>query len=152
MEKLIIREATIKDMDVLLQFEQGVIEAERPFDNTLKTETWYYKLEEMITAPHIHLLVATIDDKLVASGYCRIENAKHFVQHQQHGFMGFMFTAPGHRGLGINSQIIEALKEWALSKNITEFRLEVYAENKPAIKAYQKVGFTPYMIEMRLSV
>jgi hypothetical protein len=32
---MIIRKATIDDLPVLLQFEQGIISAERPFDSTL---------------------------------------------------------------------------------------------------------------------
>jgi hypothetical protein len=44
-----IREATLKDIPILLQFEQGVISAERPFDSTLgKGEIHYYDLEMMI--------------------------------------------------------------------------------------------------------
>ena len=36
MDQLKIRVATIKDLPLLLEFEQGVITAERPFDPTLK--------------------------------------------------------------------------------------------------------------------
>jgi GNAT superfamily N-acetyltransferase len=34
--------------------------------------------------------------------------------------------------------IIEALKEWCLSQNITELRLDVYNDNPSAIRAYEK--------------
>src|SRR5258705_8293290 len=82
MEQIIVRKASLKDLDTLFQFEQGVIAAERPFDSTLKSgHIHYYDLEEMITAPHIELVVAELENQLIGSGYARIENAKHYLQH-----------------------------------------------------------------------
>ena len=37
-----LRKATHKDLKVLYEFEQGVIEAERPMDTTLKLEHTYF--------------------------------------------------------------------------------------------------------------
>jgi hypothetical protein len=46
-----IRQATPDDLQTLLQFEQGIIEAERPFDITLKRQhTQYYDLASMLHA------------------------------------------------------------------------------------------------------
>ncbi len=73
-DNISIRKATLADMDTLLQFEQGVITAERPFDPTLKEEHInYYNLPELITAPHCHLVVAELAGELIGSGYARIE-------------------------------------------------------------------------------
>ena len=45
MEQVKIRKATLSDLDVLLGFEQNIIETERPFDPTIKEEdTNYYDL------------------------------------------------------------------------------------------------------------
>lgn len=150
MKNLIIRKAAMQDLPELLEFEQGVVEAERPFDTTLKrTDTNYYDIEEMIRAPHIELLVAELNDELVGCGYVRIENAKPYLQHKQHGYLGFMYVKPEHRGKGINGKIMNALSDWAAGKGITELRLEVYYINEAAIKAYEKIGFARHMIEMR---
>jgi len=147
---LLVRSANHTDLATLLEFEQGVIEAERPFDITLKrNDTRYYDIEEMIRASHIELLVAEINHELVGCGYVRIENAKPYLQHTQHGYMGFMYVKPGHRGKGINGKIMEALKTWSAGQGVTELRLEVYCLNESAIKAYEKIGFTRHMIEMR---
>ena len=49
MENIIIRPARQEDLPVLLEFEQGVIEAERPMDATLKSEKInYYDIAAMI--------------------------------------------------------------------------------------------------------
>lgn len=153
MKNLIIRKADWNDMAKLLKFEQGVIEAERPFDSTLKrTDTRYYDIEEMIRASYIELIVAQVNDELIGCGYVRIENSKPYLQHVQHGYLGFMYVKPEHRGKGVNGKIIDALRRWALAQGITELRLEVYYLNEPAIKAYEKIGFTRHMIEMRQAI
>ena len=150
MEQVVIRKATLNDLDTLLAFEQGIINAERPFDPTLKKEhTHYYDIEKMIEAPEVELLVAELGKEIIGSGYARIENAKAYLQHQQHAYLGFMYVVPHHRGKGVNKMIIDALTTWATAENITELRLDVYQENEAAIKAYERVGFAKHMIAMR---
>ncbi len=153
MDHLQIRKATLADLPTLLRFEQGVIEAERPYDPTLKTgQIHYYNLEEMITASHIELLVAELDNELIGAGYARIESAKPYLQHSHYAYLGFMYVEPEHRGKGVNKNIIAALQEWAYSQQVTELRLEVYVENASAIKAYEKLGFAKLLVEMRLGL
>ncbi|HTL10037.1 MAG TPA: GNAT family N-acetyltransferase, partial [Chitinophagaceae bacterium] len=119
MEQVSIRAATMEDIPALLAFEQGVITAERPFDaGILPDPVHYYNLPEMIHAPHIALMVAVKEGMIVASGYARIEQARHFYHYQQHAYLGFMFTHPAYRGQGINQQIIAALKQWAIEQKV----------------------------------
>ena len=150
---ILTRKATLNDIDTLLVFEQGVIKAERPFDITLKPDPLhYYDIEEMITAPHIELVVAELENKIIGSGYARLENSKHYLQHSKHAYLGFMYVDPNYRGKGVNQKIIEALKNWAVLQNVAEMRLDVYFNNDMAIKAYEKAGFTKHMIEMRMEI
>ena len=150
---ILTRKATLKDIDTLLSFEQGVIKAERPFDITLKDNPLhYYDIGEMITAPHIELVVAEFDNKIIGSGYARLENSKHYLQHSKHAYLGFMYVDPNYRGKGVNQKIIEALKNWTVLQNVTEMRLDVYFNNDIAIKAYEKAGFTKHMVEMRMDI
>jgi len=143
----------MKDLKALLEFEQGVIVAERPFDPTLKVgDTAYYDIKELITADHIQMLVVTIGGEIIGSGYARIEKAKPYLSHQSFAYLGFMFVKIEYRGRGINKLIIEGLKDWCISRNIEELRLEVYDQNLSAIKAYAKVGFEKHMITMRMSI
>lgn len=153
MQYITTRPATMNDMETLLRFEQGVIYAERPFDKTIKADPVnYYNLHEMITAPHIQLLVAELNGEPIGSGYARIQDSKVFLTPSQHAYLGFMYVDPGHRGKGVNRLIMNALKEWVLSKGITELQLEVYYDNAPAVKAYEKVGFSKSMIKMRMGL
>ncbi len=150
MGHVIIRKAKLKDLEMLLVFEQGVIYAERPMDPTLnKAHIHYYDIKKLIAADEVELLVAEVNNEIVGSGYARIENARHYLNHAKYAYLGFMYVIPAERGKGINKLIIDALAAWALTKNITELRLDVYQNNDAAIKAYEKAGFCKHMINMR---
>ena len=153
MNQVTIRNATPTDIDTLLRFEQAVIEAERPFDPTLKASgAFYYELDKMISSPDTELVVALVDDRIIGSGYGRVEKAKQYNNHKEFAYLGFMYLDPAYRGKGINQMIIRYLRQWALSRKLTEIRLEVYHDNERAVKAYEKEGFKKLMTLMRLKV
>jgi ribosomal protein S18 acetylase RimI-like enzyme len=152
-QQLIVRKATFNDLNVLQQFEQGIISAERPFDPTLKEDPIrYYDLSKMIADSQIDLVVVELDNELLACGYARVEAAKPYLKHEQYAYFGMMYVHPSYRGKGINKIIMEELKKLVRKRGIHEMRLEVFAQNESAIKAYEKVGFTNHIIQMRLSL
>ncbi|HEU4470481.1 MAG TPA: GNAT family N-acetyltransferase [Flavisolibacter sp.] len=154
MERILVRKAHACDLNDLRRFEQGVIEAERPFDPTLKPgQILYYDLENMIDNPLVALLVAEVQGRLIASGYARIQPAaKPYLVYEAYAYLGFMYVLPEFRGRGVNAMILQALKNWVAEQGFSEMRLEVYAANEPAIRAYEKYGFARHMIEMRMPV
>ncbi len=146
-----IRIATLEDLPVLLEFEQGIIKAERPFNPTLKKgKINYYDLKEILLDSHARVVVAEIADEVIACGYAQIRTAQDYLQHTHYAHLGAMFVREDHRGKGINALIMNALIDWTKTKGITELRLEVYVDNLPAIKAYEKIGFNAHLLEMRL--
>jgi GNAT superfamily N-acetyltransferase len=150
MEQIMIRQATLRDLDILLGFEQEIIKTERPIDPTLKPGLIsYYDIRAMISEPDVRVMVAETEGKIIASGYVRIQKAEPYLRHASFAFLGFMYVVPEYRGRGINSRIIESLTAWAEEQGITETRLDVYCKNLTAIKAYEKIGFVPHMLEMR---
>ncbi len=152
-QEIIIRRANLHDVEQLLQFEQGVISAERPFEPMLKEEgVRYYDIRKMMTDPQVDWVVAGQGGTLLACGFARIEAAKPYLKHQQHAYLGLMYVHPDYRGKGINGLIIKELKKLVQARGVKEMRLEVYAQNHSAIKAYEKEGFTSHIIQMRMSL
>ena len=148
-----IRKAIEDDKDTLLRFEQGIIEAERPFDNTLKTgEIHYYDLIELIKSKSAEVLVAVIGHEIVGSGYAKIIQAKPYQKYSEYAYIGFMYVKPTFRGQGVSQKILDQLIDWSKGQNITEVRLEVYDENTIAKNAYLKKGFKPNLLEMRIAI
>ena len=148
-----VRKATLKDLPILLEFEQGVIEAERPMDPTLKDEKIsYYDLSEVMNNDDPELLVIELNHEVVASGYAKIKEDRPYLKHDKQGYLGFMFVPENHRGNGYNKLIVNALLSWCKSKNVNEIRLDVYDDNPSAPRAYQKAGFKNHLINMRLDI
>jgi len=94
MGEITIRKAKWSDLDQLKEMEQALIEAERPFDPTIKeSNIHYYDLEGMLQNPNLLMIVAELDG-----------------------------------------------------------RLDVYSGNTDAMSAYEKMGFRPYCVEMRMDL
>jgi len=149
----ITRKATLEDLPTLLKFEQGVIEAERPMDPTIKDgKINYYDISEIITNENSDVFVVEINNEIVASGYAKIKSDRHYLKHKKQGYLGFMFVPKDQRGKGANKLIIDALLKWCKERDVFEIRLDVYDVNLPAIKAYEKVGFKKHLINMRLNL
>lgn len=148
-----IRKAIETEIEVLLSFEKGIIEAERPFDNTLNEgEIHYYDLIELIRAKSAEVLVAVVNNEIVGSGYAKTLPAEPYQKYTEYAFLGFMYVKPAFREQGINQKILHELMDWAKSQKLTEVRLEVYDENTIAKNSYLKAGFKPNLLEMRLEI
>jgi len=150
---MLFRTATRADLPVLKQFEQKVVEAERPFNPTIAAgEVQYYDLDYLLSSRESCLLVIEDKKQLIASGYVDIRQSKISLRHLRHGYLGFMYVEPEYRGQGLNKQLMQKLVDWAKEKGVLDFYLDVYAENTSAIKAYEKLGFRSSMIEMQLNL
>ena len=153
MSNIKIRPAVKADLPVLKKFEQGIIATERPFNDCLKAEHFcYYDIGALIESTISTVMVAEDDEHIVGSGYARIKESKAHLIHDQHAYLGFMYVAETHRGQGINQLVIEQLIEWGKSRGITNFYLEAYEQNQSATRAYEKLGFEPSLVELKLSL
>lgn len=153
MTDVTIRPANIDDLPQLLEFEQSIIAAERPFDATLKADPIsYYDLKAFILSDSAEVIVAEINNQLIASGHAHIRESKPYVKHTQHCYLGFMYVKPSYRGKGVNQLVLDGLKAWSIEQGIYDFSLNVYVDNQAAIRAYEKAGFKSNLIEMCASV
>jgi ribosomal protein S18 acetylase RimI-like enzyme len=53
-----------------------------------------------------------------------------------------MWTAPTHRQRGIGRLLVNEIMEWARERKARTLRLMVTCNNEPAIKFYERLGFT----------
>ena len=148
-----LRLAQPDDLPILLEFEQGVIEEERPCNDSIKkTHVTYYDLNEVLADPNSILQLVEHDGRVVGCGYARLRSSEAAFVHDQHAYLGFMYVERDARGQGVNKMLIESLISWSKEKGVYDFYLDVYTENQAAIRAYEKVGFTPLMVEMKLNL
>ena len=153
-----IREATPGDLPLLRSLEQGVVSAERPFSSVIRDDdvpVIYYDLEALLEDEQSRLLLVeetTGEKQGVAAGYLTIRQSKASGVHSHHGYLGFMYVLPRLRGRGVNRLVIDHLVAWGQSRGIEHFYLDVYSDNKSALRAYEKVGFSKLRCEMHLRV
>lgn len=148
-----LRSASKKDVPTLLDFEQAIIEYERSFEENMQVEHFhYYDLDEMIQLDNARVIVAEHNSKVVGSGFVHIRKGRHYLKNEYHAYLGFMYIDPEYRGQGLNKKIVDELILWAKTKELDVVCLTVFAENKSAIRAYEKAGFHQNLIEMRLNL
>lgn len=153
MESIDLRKAGAGDKPILLEFEQGVLEAERPYDPTIKpTDAFYYDIDELIDSDLSYLIIAELDGEAVGCGYSKIVKSKQALIHDVHAYLGFMYVRPEYRGKGINKLVLEELIRWSKNQGVSDCYLDVYSHNAGAIRAYEKAGFVNSMTEMKLSL
>lgn len=150
---LTTRPATPADLPTLLQFEQGIISAERPYDQTLRPDPIsYYDIGALIASDDAQVVVAELDSALIGSGYVVKKPSRHYVEPAFHAYIGFLYVEPAHRGKGVNKTVLDALLGWAKANDLPEVHLTVYPDNAAAMRAYDKAGFDPYILEMRMNL
>jgi GNAT superfamily N-acetyltransferase len=148
-----LRLAQPDDLPILLEFEQGVIEEERSYNDSIKsTNVHYYDLCDLLADPNTSLQLVEHDGRVVGCGYAQLRPSESAFVHDKHAFLGFMYVEPGVRGQGINKMIIESLISWSKDRGVYDFYLEVYVGNRAAIRAHEKVGFTSELVEMKLNL
>ena len=146
-----LREATLDDLPILLDFEQALVAYERPFAPQLRQgKIHYYDLKAYIQNPDVCVVVAERKGEILGSGYALIRENAPYKTPSQLVYLGFMYVRPEHRGEGINAKVMQYLIQWGKDQGFTEFQLDVYDENTSARKAYEKMGFVPEILTMRL--
>ena len=152
-QALKFREAEHCDLEQLYALEQKVVEAERPFNSSIKTgHPTYYDIEALVSGSETCLLVAEDRGVVVATGYAQIRPSKAALEHEYHAYLGFMYVSSAYRGRGINKRIVEMLIAWSQTQGVSDYYLDVYSGNASAIRAYEKIGFEPCIIEMKLCI
>ena len=153
MKEIHFRTADLDDLPILYNFEQGIIQAERPYDETLKSgHINYYDIKAMIESTETEVIVAIFKKEIIGSAYVSIKQAKPYLKHTYFAYLGFMYVKPKYRGKGVNKRIIEEIKNWTRTKDVSELRLDVYKDNHSAIRAYEKTGFKRHLINMRIKI
>lgn len=149
----VVRSATIADIPILREFEQGIVKAERPFDETLRPDPiTYHDFDSLIASSDSEVALAEVDETPIGCGFVAKRESRHYTTPATHAHIGCMFVEPSFRGQGVSQTILQYLFAWAKSKGLQEVRLTVYPENESAVRAYEKSGFSPHILEMRMGM
>lgn len=148
------RLATYDDKSALDACLQHIIATERAMDECLQTGfIEYYDPLDFVRLDNAILIVAIDnenDGMIVGCGAAKIKQAREYYRYDEYLYLAMMYVANEYRGKGINGDIINCLIQWGKQKGVENASLTVYPDNTSAIRAYEKLGFKPALLEMRL--
>jgi ribosomal protein S18 acetylase RimI-like enzyme len=148
----VIRPATPADLDALVASSEGLFAEDAATRDPLRNPAWpkthaRKTYADNLTNPNMLVLVADVDDTVVGHLTAGYYPASDMWLAPRADLISF-YLQPAHRSAGIGTQLAEAFKTWAKTRGATQLRVTAYATNKPAIRLYQHLGFTPLEITL----
>jgi RimJ/RimL family protein N-acetyltransferase len=142
-QKLIIRKACVDDAANLNELLRTIITETdhfgyEPEEFTITDEQQAHTISMFSQADNAILLVATLNDKIVANLSFRAGSSKKFCHAGEFGVQ----VLRDYWNLGIGKELINYLINWAKeNKSISKISLRVRTDNRNAIYVYKKLGF-----------
>jgi pyroglutamyl-peptidase len=153
--QVVIRRATVEDIAVLvemrlaLQREIGALYADAPAEGAAQANRQY--LQWAMPAGEFLAWVAEADGQLVAcSGlvfYSRMPGMHGLASHE--AYVMNMYTHPAYRRLGIASELLKRMIQFAKSRGARRIWLRATSMGRPV---YEKIGFEPMESAMQLKL
>lgn len=139
--RVILRTLKWEDLDDLLDFINSLVEEGA---NILRTEKvsrdeeieWLSGIFKRLERGEIFCVAAEVDGRLVANS--EIIKGTGYSRHL--GVIGIAIKK-GFRGIGIGTEMMKVLQEYARKVGLKVLTLTVFANNQHAINLYKKMGF-----------
>lgn len=146
-DRLIIRHATMDDYDEFCRLMAQIDKFHRDeypqyFREAVPTREWAY-LESYVVEEERDMFVAEQDGKLSGAITVEVRSTPDIpiIQSRKFVLIETLVVDEDSRSSGIGQALMKAGHKWGKARNISEFRLGVYAFNERAIKFYQKLGY-----------
>lgn len=138
--ELIIRRATIADIDVLVRFNQAMAletEAKALAEGTLRPG-----VEGLFARPEygFYLIAEPTDDSGDPAGSLMVTYEWSDWRNGLFWWIQSVYVTPEWRRRGVYTALYDHVKELASAENICGFRLYVEKDNVPAQKTYKRLG------------
>lgn len=155
MKNLIIRNADLKDLEIIQKLNNELFDLElKNYDTTL-VKDWAISNEgkkyfEDLINNHF-VVVALLDDEIV--GYLAgTINEKGSYENIQYGEINNMFIKDSCRGYGVGKALVNEFKMYCKSKGINDLIVTASAKNKSAINFYKKNGFEEFNLTLTMNI
>lgn len=154
MEKLVIRKATIADVDAVQNLNNGLLnyEMEHGFDSYVKD----WALSEASKNYFLDLIknqfvvVAEVDDKII--GYIAgsvYEDLSYSYYEGITAEVNNMFILEEFRRYGIGSKLMNSFFTWCNSKNAKRVMVTASSKNEKAINFYRQLGYNDINLTLK---
>lgn len=131
-----VREATIKDLDSLLELYLCLHEERIPEKNKHLLETWTQIIEEK----NHHIIINVQDEKIVSSCVCVIiPNLTRSVR--PYAFIENVVTHVDYRNKGFAMECLNYARDIAISNNCYKMMLLTGSKNEETLNFYRNAGY-----------
>jgi ribosomal-protein-alanine acetyltransferase len=121
-----IRRARRGDLDALVALENGVFTSDRMSRRQLRHH---------LQNPHAEILVAARGGDVIAAAVAFFHSSHRSAR------LYSIAVAPSARGIGLGERLLSAIERVSRSRRRDAIRLEVRADNKPAQRLYERLGY-----------
>jgi len=150
-----IRRAERRDLPVLGRLGASLVRDHYAFDPRRflqprpRLEDGYaHFLGTQIDDEDAAVFVAERDGAVVGYAYARIEPLSWQELRDVAGFIHDVVVAPGARGSGVGTRLIEAAAAWVAERGVPRLMLGTAEKNRDAQRLFERLGFRRTMIEM----
>jgi len=158
MNKIILRDATIDDLESISSLNKKLCEKEyNEFDKTINpdyptTEAGVEYFSERLQSDDAIKLVAEGDGVIVGYFIGAIVGPEDYRTITGLGEGENMFIEPEYRSQGIGTEFMNKFEAWCKEKGVDRIRHVVSAGNTQAAKLYKKLGFEEYDIVLEKDI
>jgi len=133
-----IREASVSDMDSLVELLKDLFSIEKDFvfNESMQRRGLAMMLENQTERC---IIVAETDGKVI--GICSIQTLISTAEGGPVGLVEDVTVNPSYRGKGIGRMLLSSLEEWANKKGLKRLQLLADRNNAPALEFYEKMNW-----------
>ena len=145
-----IRQASHNDLITLLDLGEKLYLMEKSFEPLLcftatETETRYTK---QLKNEDALFLIAEIEGTIVGYLYAHADKVEYFDTDKLECEIEVIYIEPKYRGKGLAQELLQVCIDWAHNKNVFCLKTGIYAQNNDSIRAFTKLGFSPYHLTL----
>jgi GNAT superfamily N-acetyltransferase len=145
-----IRRATIDDLDGLVSSCAALFAEDGAARDRLRNADWPTLhgatwCADVLADPANLALVATADGEVVGHLIGNYSEPSEMWTASRAELVS-MFVAEPVRKRGVGGRLVEEFVTWARERGAVRLHVQAYAANEPAIRLYQRHGFTPLSI------
>ena len=159
-----IRSARLSDGPSVANFWRELLTEQHTVDSRFDasedaTERWLNDFRAWVEAPDVrHIVVAELSEELDSEsgadlvGFASAQLWWPAPVYEQilEVYLDEIYVVPEHRKEGIGSRLLDGVKDWARSKDVTRIRLGTLAANEEAISFWKNRGASEFLVAMLL--
>ena len=155
MDNVIIRKATIEDLEIVQNLNNSLFDLEiENYDPTLVinwplTEEGIKYFEDLIINNYV---VLALVGKVIVGYLAGTIEEKGSYEEIQYGEINNMFINDSYRGYGIGKKLINSFKDYCKDNNIFNLKVTASCKNENAIEFYHRNGFEEFNLTLTMNI